>query len=209
MSLFGSILNTGRDVLFGQRPEDVQLPTEYTAAQEALDRLRQQRAEQLAAAQAAQAAGQRTDVGQAIVSQAERQARQAQQDAAAQARSAVAGQRGLGALSAQRAATTAGILGGAQAAGDIRSAAAARADQADIQRTEGLFSQMLELERQRQQQALLEQQMREQQADSGLFGTLLGIGGTAIGGVYGGAQGAQIGGQLGYGLGEAASPYLR
>ena len=198
-----------RDLLFGEEPGEVELPEEYVAAQEEMARLRKSRADQLAAAQAARAAGRRTDVGAAIEQASQVAGRDAAQQAMARARGSVAGARGLGALGLRRAAMGAGQQAAAQAQGGILQSAAERADMADIQREESLFASVAAMEQQRAQQALLEQQLREAGADPGLFGTLMGIGGAALGGYFGGPQGAQIGGQIGYGLGDTASPYLR
>lgn len=198
-----------REPLFGQDPGDVELPPEYLAAQDELNRLRQMRADQLASAQAARAAGQRTDIGASIEQAGQVAGRDAAQAAMARARGSVAGARGLGALGLRRSALTAGTQAGASAQSDILQRAGERADIADVQREESLFASLMQMEQQRAQQALLEEQVRAGMADPGLLGTLTGMAGAGLGAYFLGPQGAEIGGQVGYGLGEGISPYLR
>ena len=198
-----------REPLFGNNPEDVELPEGYEEAQAELDRLREMRASQLAAAQAARAAGRRTDIGQSIEEAGQRAGRDAAQQSMARARGSVAGARGLGALGLRRAALGAGQQAAAQAQGGILEGANQRADVADLQREESLFRDVVGMNQQAAQAALIEEQLRAAGVDPGLFPTIMGVLGTAAGGYFGGGQGAQIGGQLGVGLGDITSPYLR
>lgn len=124
---------------------------------------------------------------------------------AAQQTSMASSGRGFGAVAARSQAMQNMAQGQAAISADATNAAG-RVRAQEQARREGmlgeLFSQDLEL-------AMAEEEYRRANAKQGLFGTLTGIAGTAIGAKLGGVQGAQAGAQLGYGAGSAASELFR
>lgn len=179
-----------KEILFGQKPSDVKLPKDYLEAE-------QRRAQMRDNLFANYQAGGPTE-GELAARDATKLAQQ--QNLANQAALANTG-RGFGAVAARsQAAQNAGIFGQQIAAQGAQTAAQIRAQErmAQQQNLQNLFNEDLQL-------AMAEEEYRKANAKKGIWGTALGMAGTAIGGMAGGAQGAQAGGQLGYGLGEMQS----
>lgn len=175
------------DILLGQDPNKVQLPDVFG------DVAKQR--EQLAGQLGQTASGARETEGE----RAARMAGEQQREALARSiMSSAGGARGMGRLAADLGA----VEGTAQAeqglAGQLAATQAAQRAQ-DIQRAQQMLAGVLG---QQEQSALMQQQLREQQAKPGLLPVLGGLGGGLLGMKLGGPQGAQAGMQAGGALGS-------
>lgn len=125
--------------------------------------------------------------------------RQAQGDVYGQARSQVAGARGLGKLLAQQTAGGQAAQAATRIAGEsARAAGLQRAGETQASRA-ALMSLLTDEER----AAMMRQQLTEAGKKGGALPGLLAAGGGIAGGYLGGAQGAQMGAQIGGTVGSA------
>ena len=175
------------DLLLGQRPEDVSVPTFEATAR------RRSMLEDLLAREATGRGG--PTLGELI---ARSRTDAAVEDVARQQQSVAAGARGFGGLAARLQAAQ--NIGQAEQA--LRSRGAATEAEQRFASTQAARAGLEDLLRSQEQAELQKRQLQAQGARGGLLPALLGVGGAAVGGRFGGAQGARTGFQLGVGVGE-------
>lgn len=187
----GGIKNKAKDLLLGQDPDTVALPTDVELA-------RQQRRDLIGKLMG----GAPRDEAQKAVAA---EGRLASERASATAQSQAAGARGFGALLARQAAATANANAQAQIAGNQAVAAqqAAAQDVGAMQRDQALAAGLMgDAER----SAMMAEEYRKANAKQGFLPTLMSGAGAALGGYLGGPEGAKAGGQGGYYLSQ---PFMR
>lgn len=186
-----NFLKSGKDILLGEDPDKVALPTDVAIAQ-------QQRRDLISKLMGGQV---RDEAQKAVAAEG----RLASERASATAQSQAAGARGFGALLARQAAQMANANAQAQIAANQAVAAqqAAAQDVGAMQRDQALAAGIMG---DAEQSALMAEEWRKKNAKQGLLPTLMSAGGAAIGGIHGGPQGAQAGAQLGY---YGSQPFMR
>jgi hypothetical protein len=185
------VTNRAKDLLLGQDPDKVALPTDVEMAQ-------QQRRDLISKLMGGQV---RDEAQKAVAAEG----RLASERASATAQSQAAGTRGFGALLARQAAQMANANAQAQIAGNQAVAAqqAAAQDVGAMQRDQALAAGLMgDAER----SAMMAEEYRKANAKKGFLPTIMAGLGAVAGGYAGGAEGAKAGGQGGYYL---AQPFMR
>jgi hypothetical protein len=185
------VTNRAKDLLIGQDPDKVALPTDVEMAQ-------QQRRDLIGKLMGGQV---RDEAQKAVAAEG----RLASERASATAQSQAAGTRGFGALLARQAAQMANANAQAQIAGNQAVAAqqAAAQDVGAMQRDQALAAGLMgDAER----SAMAAEEYRKANAKKGFLPTIMAGLGAVAGGYAGGAEGAKAGGQGGYYL---AQPFMR
>jgi hypothetical protein len=185
------VTNRAKDLLLGQDPNNVKLPTDVEMAQ-------QQRRDLISKLMGGQV---RDEAQKAVAAEG----RLASERASATAQSQAAGTRGFGALLARQAAQMANANAQAQIAGNQAVAAqqAAAQDVGAMQRDQALAAGLMgDAER----SAMMAEEYRKANAKQGLLPMVMSGIGAAAGGYLGGPEGAKVGGQAGY---YGSQPFMR